>query len=115
VDLKLPDHIDPGHVVGEDSKRYQFHGPWENAPGNPLVRNCRAPCQNQQQAGRERMVLALSDDFRRTSSVSSGDSTIRVRTRCGACGLRTTRCFCGRRAVGPATAADQNQKRSAHL
>ena len=24
VDLKLPDHIDPGHVVGEDEKRYLF-------------------------------------------------------------------------------------------
>jgi len=24
VDLKLPDHIDPGHVVGEDGKRYLF-------------------------------------------------------------------------------------------
>jgi xylan 1,4-beta-xylosidase len=24
VDLKLPDHIDPGHVVGEDGRRYLF-------------------------------------------------------------------------------------------
>lgn len=24
VDLKLPDHIDPGHIVGEDEKRYLF-------------------------------------------------------------------------------------------
>ncbi|AQR61916.1 xylan 1,4-beta-xylosidase [Brevundimonas sp. LM2] len=24
IDLKLPDHIDPGHVVGEDGKRYLF-------------------------------------------------------------------------------------------
>jgi hypothetical protein len=24
VDLKLPHHIDPGHVVGEDGKRYLF-------------------------------------------------------------------------------------------
>jgi len=24
IDLKLPDHIDPGHIVGEDGKRYLF-------------------------------------------------------------------------------------------
>ncbi|MGV2481812.1 UNVERIFIED_CONTAM: family 43 glycosylhydrolase, partial [Salmonella enterica subsp. enterica serovar Weltevreden] len=24
IDLKLPAHIDPGHIVGEDGKRYLF-------------------------------------------------------------------------------------------
>ena len=24
IDLNLPDHIDPGHIVGEDGNRYLF-------------------------------------------------------------------------------------------
>jgi beta-xylosidase len=34
VDLELPDHIDPGHVVGEDGKRYLFYH--HNVAGDSL-------------------------------------------------------------------------------